>query len=87
MKGGPCQSQQNNAIFSHIKIKTAPGCYDGELPKWKNCTLKPIKAPFGSHIDSTLTQKEYNKMIGNVVSTSNLMLSVFPDPLHWTRKI
>ncbi|KAL5962117.1 Lymphocyte expansion molecule [Taenia solium] len=47
-------------------IKTDPGQYKNEAPQWKRCELKSGKAPPGPQFGSTMTQREYNMLIGNV---------------------
>uniref|UniRef100_A0A5K3FDX5 Stabilizer of axonemal microtubules 2 n=1 Tax=Mesocestoides corti TaxID=53468 RepID=A0A5K3FDX5_MESCO len=46
------------------EVNAAWGKYNTDLPQAKSCKLKPIKAPFGSHITAKMTQKRYNNSIG-----------------------
>lgn len=59
-------------LFLHYfwiqKIKLDPGQYTSEASQWKGCKLKPGKVPIGSRCGLKMTQREYNRLIGNVVS-------------------
>lgn len=51
--------------------------YNGELPKWNLCRLKPVNAPFGSHCPKKPTQKKYNLSISNFVR-ANVLATTTP---------
>ncbi|KAL5106579.1 Lymphocyte expansion molecule [Taenia crassiceps] len=47
-------------------IKIDRGQYKNGVPQWKSCKIKYGKVPPGSRFGSPVTQREYNRLIGNV---------------------
>ncbi|CDI97768.1 conserved hypothetical protein [Echinococcus multilocularis] len=57
-----------NALGYNIDkdIKLDPGQYTSEASQWKGCKLKSSQVPTGSRCGLKMTQREYDRLIGNV---------------------